>query len=310
MKHYLTLALAFSLIACMGKEDDITAQNANPSGTGASSNLPGDIILTTQSAAKAGLGKVSLDVSDSSAFDFNLGTARSSVQRFFIIKNVGGHGVQHIRLTTDNPAFYFSPSEISLLPAGNDSSAEQVIVLNVIHGVNLNGVGTAPLLPAGDNTANVSITASTTDSLGDTLSLSKQGQLNVVADVMDIAAFDDSTPIDLSRPDGNAMGPGIPVSQFIPYYAVSSGICRIVNTGNVDIIVRNWSGLLNVAGGTIVDSATLAPGDVYSAVVHNATGDYGSLQIDGQGVISDPVKLREVNDGRIFLRFQTPIHGP
>jgi len=328
----LGFAACVSLIACMNQDSPTSDQTGSQSQTTTTTTntpttptqtptlQPGQLQLVSEGAS-AGLAKTSTDsvkglakvsrTSDSSVtYTFDLDTAKASVQTFFLLENIGDEDVQNIVLTTNNPSFYFSPSTIALLHPSKSLAVQQIITLNVIHGTPLNGVGTAPLLPAGVNIATATLTATTTDAHSDTLTLSQSAQLKIFAQVMDVQAYDDSTPLDLSQPSGSMKGPGVPVQDWIPYYAITSGICKLVNTGNVPIIMREWSGTEGTDVVTLADSTIVAPGGTYLPTVYHPTLDYGSLQLDGQGVVSNPAKLLAVSDGRIFLRFQLPILPP
>lgn len=291
MKPFLPISIALCLFACNQQENGLTSQ------TPSTELQPGQLQLVRMN----GMAKVSATANtskDSTVYEFDLDTAKSSIQQYFILQNTGDFDCKNVKLTTNNPKFYFTPSSFSVLPPSKGSSLLQVIKLSVIHGVRLDGIGSDSLLPMGNNTATVQLTATSTNSRHDVISLSQSASMNVFAKVMDIYAFSDSTPIDLFHPNGTLVGTAFPFGA-VDYYT-TFGICKFVNSGNVNIMVREWNN-----GQTIVlDSAVLRPGDSFFPATYKGTGAFGSVELDGNGVISNSRKFRRTTDERIFLMFR------
>ena len=291
MKPYLALIAALGLAACM--KDGATNTDAELQ--------PGQIQLVQGVSAISGSGS-----SDSSStYVFNLDTAKSSIEQEFILQNSGDYDVKNIKLITNNPHFYFSPSEIPLLPPTKKSLIVQVIKLKVIHGLRLDGIGIDSMLPMGLNSAKATITATTSNSHHDSLALSQSAQLRVFAKVMDVTAsfytnvggiFDSTTDIDLFH-GGSMFGTAVPNGTVSTYYA--PGGYKIVNTGNVNLMVRNW----NDGQTSVLDSAFLKPGESYEQTVPKGNATHHSLELDAQGVISNSAKFHRNSDGRIFILF-------
>ena len=273
MKKYLALASALMFAACTN--DGGTAANTDPQ--------PGQIQLVQ------GLSKISSSSVDSSAsYVFNLDTIKSSVQDEFILQNTGDYDVKSIKLTTNNPHFYFSPSEIPVLSCSKKSLILQVIKLNVLHGVILNGVGYTDMLPMGANTATVQITATTTNAHHDSLTISQNATLKTFAKVADMAVYSGSSQVNLSNPSGSSTTGNV-ITGFVPWYATS--ISSIKNTGNTDLKLKNW---------TDGDSVVLKSDSIWSV-----TSSRSIIEVNTLGVISDPNKLLRSADGRIVLNFHT-----
>ena len=279
MKPYLALIAALGLAACVNESTD----------TG-SDPQPGQIQLVQ------GLSKSSSSSDSSTNYVFNLDTIKGSVTDEFILQNTGDFDVKNIKLTTNNPHFYFSPSEISILRSSKKSLLVQVIKLNIVHGFRLDGVGTDSLLPMGNNTVTATLKAVTTNSHSDSISLSQIANLKVFAKVMDINAFSDSTSIDLSH-SGTVTGTPFPFGVASVY--TSPGKCKLLNTGNVDITIREW----NKGQTAVLDSAIIKPGDSFFPTVNIGNTVNISVELDAQGVIANSSKFRRTTDGKIFFIF-------
>ena len=267
MKPYLALIAALGLAACVNESTD----------TG-SDPQPGQIQLVQ------GLSKSSSSSDSSANYVFDLDTIKSSVQDEFILQNTGDFDVKNIKLTTNNPHFYFSPSEISVLHPSKKSLLLQVIKLNVVHGVILDGVGYTDMLSKGLNTATAQITATTTNTKHDSINISQSANLKTFAKVADINLFQGSNLVDLSNPYGQSTV-SAPVNGFVPWYELS-GTIRVLNTGNTDLKLKNWS-----KG----DSTVLKPDSTWSLAAPAV------LEINTLGVISNPGKLIATG-GRIVLK--------
>jgi hypothetical protein len=95
MKHYLILSLALGFTACIVEQSGLTSQSSNLE------PQPGQL----QFAYMHGMQKVSVSggaVHDSTTYEFNLDTAKSSIQQYFILQNTGDFDVHNIKLTTNN----------------------------------------------------------------------------------------------------------------------------------------------------------------------------------------------------------------
>ena len=273
MKPYLALIVALGLAACM--KDGATNTDADLQ--------PGQIQLQS-------LSKVSSSGTDSSSnYVFNLDTAKSSIEQEFILQNTGDYDVKNVKLTTNNSHFYFTPSEIPILPSSKKSMILQVIKLKVIHGLRLDGVGTDSMLPKGNNIAMAQITANTSNSRHDSVNISQNAQLKVFAKVMDMDIFIGSSTIPLGPPSGQVLSSG----GSGPYINVAGATTlRFKNTGNTDITLKD-----------AVSGVKLAYLKIDSSL--NLTGYPENIEPDGQGTISDPVKFPQTS-GKIVLRLLSP----
>ncbi len=279
MKRYLAWVLALGFSAC--NQTDPTASSA-PS----TSPQPGQIQLSAQ-----GLSAASLSARDSSSYVINLDTIKSSAQDEFILQNTGDFDVKNIRLTTDNPNFYFSPSTIADLPPSKSSPILQVIKLNVIHGSRLDGIGFDSVLAAGANIANAHIAGSTVNFRGDSLPVSQSVQVKVFAQLVNIAVYDSTTPIDLAT---SLYGNATTTSDNYPDFRTPNGTLRIVNTGNVPFTVEVFPNTLSPA----VFSGVI-PCD--SGFTVHAPGSF--VEIDAGGVTSNPFILPPSTNGKFYAVF-------
>lgn len=296
MKHYFAWAFALCFLAC-NRGEIITAQ-------GSSAEVqPGHLHLTPLASAKMASAKkatlgISVQDTTSSANEFNLGTAKSSIQRFFMLKNTGDRDVQDIVLATDNPHFYFSPSRIKVLRPSKDVSVIQVITLNVIHGNRLDGLGYDSLLEMGDNFARAVISGSTTDEAGDTLATGEKVDFQVSAKVLDFKIYKpDGTEPDLSKYGLDSAMRAFTTDPVRNYRGMQGETVNVVNTGNSPFTVRIWH---------------LDPNDLpvlFETLEVSVGGGFplapAYIEIDGHGVITNPSKLylQPASNGRIYLAF-------
>lgn len=231
---------------------------------------------------------------------FQLGNVDGSIQQYFILQNTGDAALTNIQLSTDNPNLTFSPATIALLAPSDDLSLVQVVKLNVLHGRRLDAEGWGGLLPPGPLQARLVVTASSPSNP----SIRLEASLRLNARVMDAALYNEGTPFDFSAPNLFVLGGSVfPGSQTVPVYT-PTGESRLVNTGNVPILVRRW------ASAEAFDSTLLAPGATYPVEVEAFETGLTGLELEAYGVVSDPQKFRKNIDGRFFFRVTRPIAAP
>jgi hypothetical protein len=228
---------------------------------------------------------------------FDLGNVDGSVQQYFILQNTGDAALANIQLSTDNPNLTFSPSTIETLAPSKGLSIVQVIKLNVVHGRRLDAEGWGSLLPKGKLQAALTVTAAAADSAQVRL----EATVRLNARVMDAELYNEGTPFDFSSPNLFVLGGSVfPGSQTVPVYT-PTGEARLVNTGNVPLLVRRWE------SAQAFDSVVVAPGAFYPVIVESFEKGLTGLELEAYGVVSDPAKFRKNIDGRFFFRVTRPI---
>ena len=280
MKRYLILVLALGFTACMDAKD-----NADPQ--------PGQLQLV----AMKGLAKVAASQqtsSSSTTYVFDLDTANSSIQQYFLLQNTGDCDVQNVKLISNNSHFYFSPSEIDLVPPAKSSTLLQLVKLSVIHGTKINGVGSDSLLPKGNNVATIQLKGSTTNAHHDVIDISQGIQLKVYAKVFDVDFFGfDTVPVDMSRNNFTFGGyNGLSGDALHGYYVgkkpYDSPTLKIVNSGNASFKVTVFQSINeNAVASDSMEVAAGASMDVPFAGL--ARGP--AVEIDAHGVVARSEKL-------------------
>lgn len=192
---------------------------------------PGNFILTELRSPTLKSAHI-----DSVKTHFSLGNIKASKEYFFILSNGGDEPIYDVEFISDNPAFKIFPEKISELPgAGKSNTMIPLLSLNVIHGMQLNGIGYTDLLPMNLNKATIIVTGKTNDN-GTIVDVRSSFSFNVNARIMDIVIYKDSKEVDLYKPSAfvssNLGGLG-----FVRLFNISSGKTTLKNNGNVDISV-------------------------------------------------------------------------
>ncbi len=256
---------------------------------------PGHLQFASLASAKKAVEKIPVQDTGSKALEFDLGDAKSSIQRFFVLKNTGDVDIRNIHLTTNNPHFYFSPSTIKVLQPAKNAPILQVITLNVVHGNRLDGLGPDSLLPMGDNAAEANISGNTTDAQGDTLNLSQEVSFNVFAKVLDFKLYrSDAVEVDMSQYGLDFGRMKAFTSEPVRDWNMGGDTIRMLNTGNTPFTLHIW----HLANNVLVpfDSAEIESGESYRL-------ERGYVEVDGEGVIANPSKvyLQPAKNGRIYM---------
>lgn len=252
----------------------------------------GYFTLTQLKASKGGRTAVA-------PVEFDLGELKASREFYFLLGNGGETPITDITIETDNEAFIVSPNKISSLAGINSSTTSIIplISLGVVHGVNLNGVGSADLLEKGINQTIVSITGKTTEN-GNTITVSSEFKFKAEAKKMDIQLFDGATEIDLKNPTTFSSGvPAVGGIGALPGYYAPSNEIKIKNTGNVEIEV----GMRLCCMGNRETKVTIQPNNsaTFTLPADINTPEYRTtiFSLNGKGTVSDPSKIQLGTDG-------------
>lgn len=284
-KSLAILAAAALLTGCFSND-------SNPSSPASAGRKPGQIQLVAMNGLAKGAAS-----SVSSSYVFDLDTARSSFQQYFILQNTGDVEITDIDLATNNPNFTFSPSHIASLPPSEDASVLQVIKLNVVHGKRLDGVGYGDYLTPGLNTVTATITGATVDEENEVLALDESLTLKTFAKVAGFSILvADSSYALTSLQHGTTFGP--PMATSIGHYYAPldtvidpTGTVSVKNTGNTPLTVRRWN-----AGypWEPLSTVTLAPDSSLSA-----SGQI--IELDADGATFAPADLPIGTNGKILF---------
>jgi hypothetical protein len=239
----------------------------------------------------------------SSATAFNLGDLKASKDFLFFLGNGGETSIFDIALSTDNPKFVISPKHIDVLPGKNatDNIVVPLVAVDVIHGLQLNGVGYTELLSQGENNATITIKGKLVVN-GDSTEVTSTFDLTVNAKVMDVTLYSDDAAIDFSQTAGEWIGyeqeSGLPA---VPGYNFNPANIKIKNTGNVNIEI-----LLRLMYNTDPFSLTLTPGQTSALNIPVFVNEEGShsfaeVTIDGNGTITDRSRIRLGTNGKGYF---------
>lgn len=138
------------------------------------------------------------------ASSFNFGNLTSTSTLLFELVNTGTLSVNNIAITTDNPdVVVVNPSVIGVLPTQGNASVIPVISAQVLHGVGANGYGTAPTLPGGAFTFNLTATGTDTNN-------------NTVTSTASVAMFVEVANLEVWISDTDSTGLAYPAQQLTP----------------------------------------------------------------------------------------------
>ena len=302
MKKYLALiSLVLGFTACMNSENNSVPIDPI--------SADGSQVGQLQLVAMKGLHKVSTSTrttDTSTSYMFDLDTANSSIEQYFLLQNTGNYDVKHVTLTTNNSHFYFSPSEIDVVSPSKTAPILQLVKLYVIHGIGLNGVGPDSLLPMGSTIATARLSGSTTNFHHDSIGISQEAQVKVYAKVLDVAFVrEDLTSLDMSKNSVGMGGLDSLTSDWYREFYAGTNVMTVVNTGNASfqVTVFHSNPLPGVYNVIPVAFKEIMPGD--TADVSLIANGGAVLQIDGHGVVSNSAKtwLQPATNGKVIARF-------
>lgn len=226
----------------------------------------------------------------------DLGDVRATRDFYFLLRNRGTAAVNDVRVELFGAGEEFSvtPSLIEeVTPFGSttveEALASGLIRLTVEHGISSEGDGSyTPPLSLGPHSVELRA-----DALGQGTAATHHSvhvTLDILARVTDISVYDATGEVDLFDSGGSILTGGFEAGTFVPMYNVSGDV-RVVNTGNVDVIVErfyDWR---------IPEPFLLAPGDEIEVV---AGADAYIAIAEGEAV-RDVRKLPLLANGKTYI---------
>jgi len=285
MKKLLFLA-PLCLCACMLQNEDQTS---------------GQTIRLVPVSASAALGKtaISSSASDDPTASINLDTITGTVTEYFMIQNLGSQSITNVSLQSDNPNFSFSPSNISVLSPASQLNVQQIVALTISYGSVTGDSGQVlGTLKSGINTATISISGSTLNSLNTTLPLTESIALSVYAKLIDITAIDKNGTLNLLHPLGKASSPTLG-PDFYPVFAASGDSLTLINTGNVSLVLNYWKNT-DSAGAEVIFGVS----DTVRMPIPS------TIELNGGNVSSIPNELPISRNGNIYASFLDTLDLP
>ena len=257
---------------------------------------------------------------------FNFGNLPSTGTYLFQIQNTGTAVVNDVVVTADNPAVIVTPGTIAVLPLQGTGSIVPLTEVQVIHGVGINGHGTAPLLAPGALVFH--LTATGTDTTGATVSATCEVDLNVqVAQfaIEDYAGVDLMTgagsqpaPVLMSSPFTVPVGSNMDTFPLNGWYLVNTSATpalalnpnnaayTVVNKGNVPLTVTDYGNQYSYSGyiGT-TSTYTVAVGasKVISMTYNPDTTTFLMLASTPQYTMNYPIII---NSGNVVFKSDYP----
>lgn len=140
MKTTLLILAAILMTAC-SKEDP-----PPPAGDGPNLSFSSQQPASTSARAVSAQSAPSTPVAGS---DFDMGDLKKTSTFLFELRNSGNTGATNVFLATDNPAVTVQPASIGIISPSGSGGLIPIIQVTVAHGLNANGIGTAPCLPQG-----------------------------------------------------------------------------------------------------------------------------------------------------------------
>lgn len=235
---------------------------------------------------------------DSLKTQFQLGDIKASKEFYFILSNGGDEPIFDVEFKSDNPVFQIFPEKIDeLVGAKTVNNMIPLIALNVIHGLQLNGVGYTNLLPMNTNSSTVTISGKILKD-GVAVDIKSTFSFKVNALVMDINLLKDNLPMDITK-HSMSVSSNLGGLGFVRLYQVSTGNITLQNSGNVDInstsYTQNNMGLM-IKGGTL----PLLKGNTLPLQLKSGLT---IIELDSDGTITNDERIQLGNNGKGYFGF-------
>ncbi len=212
-------------VACQKHQDEVVpAKEAEPPAPAVETPAaaPGYFVISSVQRTTAPGGRTTAG----ETIRFDLGALKASKEFLFMIANGGDEAIFDVTLTTDKPAFQIFPGKIQLVPGRKGSAIIPLLTVGITHGVNLNGIGNAPTLPKGENTAIITMKGKTVSGK-DTVAVQGEFTVAVDAKVIDakiLSGESEVVPVKLSW-------------GGLQWLVEPARTVKMVNTGNVTLQV-------------------------------------------------------------------------
>jgi hypothetical protein len=245
-----------------------------------------------------GLGKTSGSTMEQSGqnLSFDLGAIRGSSVFYFLLYNIGSKPITNVMLSVHDTNFSVYPATIDTLVPGGDLEVLPVIKISAYHGTALDGPGYRPLMPMGDNKADVMIVGKTQTASGSDTIVSLTAGLDLKALVMDI----DMPQISLDTSSWILNGTFPERNNTVSTYNAPGCSVVVRNTGNVPIILRAYYKLNNDQVYVYFDTATYIIEIDQNLEIPRLNSDiYFSL--DGNNTATNTKRLPPAPNGRCYL---------
>jgi hypothetical protein len=230
-------------------------------------------------------------VSDNGINTINLGDLHSTTSYYFMLKNIGGYCITNISLSVSDSSFEVFPASMdSLLPG--DQSIMPIIKLTAIHGVGVQGIGSAAIMSPGLHEVELRIQGKTkwhnnVDTTAKLLALSRVNAL-----VMDVRIHS-RLELYFSNPSGRVDSWHMDNYNLASVNLYSTGLndsmLAVVNTGNVDITVET-----DIAG-----VKAIAANDSANFIIKQNV--FTGFRIRSNNTVCDPLKMQMREDGNVYF---------
>ncbi len=228
--------------------------------------------------------------------NFNLGTLYKSKKFYFVLSNVASRPLTNVTLSTNHSAFQIFPSQISVMESG----FEQMIELNVLHGILNDAIGFCDLLPMNENLSTINISGKYFNGT-DSITVVYSAQVKVIAKVFDVKLFDNEREINLEKPNFSSLGGDN--GEYLGY-DFDSQYVKLTNNGNT-VVTAEYKIEKSEGGYITFPNVKIIPGETKiletNSLFQQGRGLHMFLTLFGEGAISNYKKLPLGKDGKSTL---------
>jgi len=243
---------------------------------------------------------------------FNLGQIKGSSGFFFLLYNVGMTPITNVTLSIANQSYAVFPASMDTLIPGSDVGMLPIVKVSAFHGTPMDGVGTRPLLPMGDNTFTLRIQGNSKTASGNDTVITLDAELNLKAMVMDLEMESSAGPMNYSMATQNfeSVFKGIDGLENEPVYygltrCINDNDVIVKNSGNVPLHITVYSSEqasdAQMVSTHLFDSTVAVAGTCQFPFDAAAKDQYYLIIASGENTVSDPLKLPLHDNGSFYL---------
>jgi len=229
--------------------------------------------------------------------DFFLGHLKASREFYFLLLNGGDSPIFDIQLQAGNEAFIVAPDIIDMLPGSttinNETSPSFIplITLGILHGTQIYGIGYTDLLEMGNHSSIITVSGKTLSG-NDTVTVSDDFVVEIVAHIMDISIKDGDRELDLTKRDF-AVSSNLGGLGFMRGYDIYTDDIELKNIGNVQIQVFYGD------EDDLTSNSLILQSDETNSITIENKRTY--LKLDSDGTVTHESRIQLGNDGNGYI---------